>query len=220
MLLQMAAKRQSLCWVEIQTLENGCVDLLPHYATCQNKKWEPLLGLGIRGTERWGDRLRHRKTLLAGNVFLVERVHDYFFRLLPWSLCSSYLWCGGDYYKQCLNKKYLFFTLKWSVKVNQHYQRDIKVSQHECGSESGGPPGCLQYYTATSGKIASFNYPTTSTSVSSTGAYFNSFLPISKIIVSFYDFQQLICQTNYMTFVSEEHQVIWNLTFLESNTNV
>ena len=71
------------------------------------------------------------------------------------------------------NKKYLFFTLKWSVKVNQHYQRDIKVSQHECGSESGGPPGCLQYYTATSGKIASFNYPTTSTSVSSTGAYFN-----------------------------------------------
>ena len=118
------------------------------------------------------------------------------------------------------NKKYLFFTLKWSVKVNQHYQRDIKVSQHECGSESGGPPGCLQYYTATSGKIASFNYPTTSTSVSSTGAYFNSFLPISKIIVSFHDFQQLICQTNYMTFVSEEHQVIWNLTFLESNTNV
>ena len=164
--------------------------------------------------------LSARKTLLAGNVFLVERVHDYFFRLLPWSLCSPYLWCGGDYYKQCLNKKYLFFTLKWSVKVNQHYQRDIKVSQHECGSESGGPPGCLQYYTATSGKIASFNYPTTSTSVSSTGAYFNSFLPISKIIVSFYDFQQLICQTNYMTFVSEEHQVIWNLTFLESNTNV
>ena len=52
MLHQMAAKRQSLCWVEIQTLENGCVDLLPHYATCQNKKWEPLLGPEIRGTER------------------------------------------------------------------------------------------------------------------------------------------------------------------------
>ena len=97
---------------------------------------------------------------------------------------------------------------------------DIKVSQHECGSESGGPPGCLQYYTGTSGKIASFNYPTTSTSVSSTGAYFKVFLSISKIIVLFHNFQQLTCQTNYMTFVSEEHQVIWNLTFLESNTNV
>ena len=161
--------------------------------------------------------LSDRKTLLAGTVFLAERVHDYFFCLI--SLFSISLWWGILWTKFVI-KKYLFFTLKWSVKVNQHYQRDIKVSQHECGSESGGPPGCLQYYTATSGKIASFNYPTTSTSVSSTGAYFNSFLPISKIIVSFYDFQQLICQTNYMTFVSEEHQVIWNLTFLESNTNV
>ena len=161
--------------------------------------------------------LSDRKTLLAGTVFMAERVHDYFFRLI--SLFSISLWWGILWTKFVI-KKYLFFTLKWSVRVNQHYQRDIKVSQHECGSESGGPPGCLQYYTATSGKIASFNYPTTSTSVSSTGACFNSFLSISKIIVLFHNFQQLTCQINYMTFVSEEHQVIWNLTFLESNTNV
>ena len=46
---------------------------------------------------------------------------------------------------------------------------DIKISQYECGSESSGPPGCLQYYTATTGKIASFNYPTSSSTVSTTG---------------------------------------------------
>jgi len=36
---------------------------------------------------------------------------------------------------------------------------DIRVSQFTCGDEMGGPPGCLQYYTSTAGKVRSFNYP-------------------------------------------------------------
>ena len=51
---------------------------------------------------------------------------------------------------------------------------DIQVSQHACGSESGGPPGCLQYHMASSGKVASFNFPTTSTSVSASGNYMSA----------------------------------------------
>jgi len=36
---------------------------------------------------------------------------------------------------------------------------NIRVTQYRCGEESGGPPGCLQYYENTSGKIRSFNFP-------------------------------------------------------------
>jgi len=36
---------------------------------------------------------------------------------------------------------------------------DIRVSQFTCGDEMGGPPGCLQYYTSSAGKIRSFNFP-------------------------------------------------------------
>jgi len=46
---------------------------------------------------------------------------------------------------------------------------DIKVTQYDCrNSDSGGPPGCLQYHTATSGTIGSFNFLLTSTSIDST----------------------------------------------------
>jgi len=36
---------------------------------------------------------------------------------------------------------------------------DIMVTQFRCGDEMGGPPGCLQYFTATTGVIRSFNFP-------------------------------------------------------------
>jgi len=36
---------------------------------------------------------------------------------------------------------------------------DIRVTQYTCGAEMGGPPGCLQYYTSSAGKIRSFNFP-------------------------------------------------------------
>jgi len=46
---------------------------------------------------------------------------------------------------------------------------DIKVTQYDCRNpDSGGPPGCLQYHTATSGTIGSFNFPLTATTVDST----------------------------------------------------
>ncbi len=65
---------------------------------------------------------------------------------------------------------------------------DIRVTQYSCGSNDGGlltlqllltllikynvgPDGCLQYFTGTTGTIASFNFPTTATTVSSTGFY-------------------------------------------------
>ncbi|XP_059088965.1 uncharacterized protein LOC131885059 [Tigriopus californicus] len=45
---------------------------------------------------------------------------------------------------------------------------DIKVTQYTCGDENGGPPGCLQYFTGNTGRFASFNFPTSSNSISST----------------------------------------------------
>ncbi|CAB4068639.1 unnamed protein product [Lepeophtheirus salmonis] len=41
----------------------------------------------------------------------------------------------------------------------------INVTQYECGDEFGGPPGCLQYLTSTSGFVQSFNYNTRTTAV-------------------------------------------------------
>ena len=36
----------------------------------------------------------------------------------------------------------------------------IQILQYDCRNrDMGGPTGCLQYFTATSGTIASFNYP-------------------------------------------------------------
>ena len=58
---------------------------------------------------------------------------------------------------------------------------DIKVSQFDCGSEAGGPPGCLQYFTAASGKIASFGYDTSKTTVSSTGIYLHHNYTLAKL---------------------------------------
>ena len=46
----------------------------------------------------------------------------------------------------------------------------LQALQYTCTEEMGGPPGCLQYFTASTGTVASFNFPTTATSVTdSTG---------------------------------------------------
>ena len=45
---------------------------------------------------------------------------------------------------------------------------DIKVNQYSCGQMFGGPDGCLQYFTGQSGSVASFNFPTTLSTISST----------------------------------------------------
>jgi len=40
---------------------------------------------------------------------------------------------------------------------------DIMVTQYDCKGQLGGPPGCLQYFTGTTGTVSSFNYLSTST---------------------------------------------------------
>lgn len=44
---------------------------------------------------------------------------------------------------------------------------DITVTQYKCSelSQKGGPPGCLQYYTGANGRISSFNFPPTATTI-------------------------------------------------------
>lgn len=43
---------------------------------------------------------------------------------------------------------------------------DIKVTQYKCGNEDiAGQDGCLQYFTTPTGTIASYNFPTTSTTI-------------------------------------------------------
>ncbi len=51
---------------------------------------------------------------------------------------------------------------------------DIKVTQYSCASQDGGPDGCLQYLTGTSGTIASYNFPTTASSVTSTATHLSN----------------------------------------------
>ena len=49
-------------------------------------------------------------------------------------------------------------------------QWDIYVTQYTCGQEDlGGPPGCLQYHTGTTGLVKSFGYKT-SNSATATAA--------------------------------------------------
>ncbi|TRY62166.1 hypothetical protein TCAL_13661, partial [Tigriopus californicus] len=53
-------------------------------------------------------------------------------------------------------------------------QFEIKVTQYACGDENGGPNGCLQYFTGNTGTFASFNFPTSSSSISSTVTHLSS----------------------------------------------
>jgi len=48
---------------------------------------------------------------------------------------------------------------------------DIRIMQYRCGEEVGGPPGCLQYFENTSGKIRSFNFPDATPGTTIAGGY-------------------------------------------------
>ena len=41
----------------------------------------------------------------------------------------------------------------------------FQTTQYVCGEEMGGPSGCLQYFTAVTGTVASFNYPLGTTAI-------------------------------------------------------
>lgn len=42
---------------------------------------------------------------------------------------------------------------------------DILVTQYACGDTNAGPDGCLQYFTATTGTVANYNFPSATTVV-------------------------------------------------------
>ncbi|CAB4054062.1 unnamed protein product [Lepeophtheirus salmonis] len=52
----------------------------------------------------------------------------------------------------------------------------IKATQYTCGDYDslGGPPGCLQYFTGTTGKISSFNYPTSETTTTTSSSHLSN----------------------------------------------
>ena len=47
----------------------------------------------------------------------------------------------------------------------------LKVYQYQCGSEAGGPPDCLQYFTSTTGTIANFGFDTSQTDVAASSRF-------------------------------------------------
>jgi len=68
----------------------------------------------------------------------------------------------ADINNDCVRAAFLFGV---SSSVSRQYS--IKVSQYVCNDEIGGPIGCLQYFTATSGTVASFNFPIGTSSIAS-----------------------------------------------------
>ena len=54
---------------------------------------------------------------------------------------------------------------------------DISIKQYACGDEMGGPVGCLQYFTGTSGSVANYGFPT-SGNVVAASKYFEYYLCI------------------------------------------
>jgi len=59
----------------------------------------------------------------------------------------------ADINADCITPAFLF-----GGSTNTRQYR-IKTTQYVCGDEMGGPIGCLQYFTAVTGTVASFNYP-------------------------------------------------------------
>ena len=58
------------------------------------------------------------------------------------------------------------FIIKLTCCCSKHYNV-LQFTQYECGNQAAPDQDCLQYLTASSGNIASFNWDTSSTSVSS-----------------------------------------------------
>ncbi|TRY74462.1 hypothetical protein TCAL_09847 [Tigriopus californicus] len=50
----------------------------------------------------------------------------------------------------------------------------MSVTQYNCGDEQGGPDGCLQYFTGTTGTVASFNFPTSASVLDSSATHLSS----------------------------------------------
>lgn len=67
----------------------------------------------------------------------------------------------ADVNSDCVRPNFLFGVSSNSRKYT------IKVTQYVCNDEIGGPTGCLQYFHATSGTVASFNYPIGTSSIAS-----------------------------------------------------
>ncbi|XP_059099771.1 uncharacterized protein LOC131893679 isoform X2 [Tigriopus californicus] len=53
-------------------------------------------------------------------------------------------------------------------------QWNIKVTQYACGDENGGPDGCLQYFTGTTGTVSSYNFPTQAAVLDSSPTHLSS----------------------------------------------
>lgn len=70
------------------------------------------------------------------------------------------------------------FSIGNDMTINRQW--DIRVTQYRCGQEFGGPPGCLQYFTGRTGRISSFNFPTQSNMIGSTGDRYHEEFYISK----------------------------------------
>ena len=69
-------------------------------------------------------------------------------------------------------------------------QWDIKVTQYACGDDdNGGPPGCLQYYTGTTGSIANFGFPSTITGTATASGKFNFILKKHNLLIFSVQFQ-------------------------------
>ena len=66
-----------------------------------------------------------------------------------------------DASEDCVRATFDFGTLDSST--SRSYT--IKTLQYICGDDMAGPPDCLQYFTATSGSIASFNFPTNAATI-------------------------------------------------------
>ena len=98
-------------------------------------------------------------------------------------------------------------------------QWDITVTQYACGDEDkGGPPGCLQYYTGTFGRIQSFAFPSTTTVAATSTIFYiftgiesgNTHLPSKSGFLS--DFNQILIKfgrflQTFLTFKREKSRV-------------
>lgn len=67
----------------------------------------------------------------------------------------------ADVNSECVKPAFRFGT---SIAAPQREYR-IKITQYVCGDEFGGPIGCLQYFTGEMGRVASFNFPLTATTI-------------------------------------------------------
>lgn len=163
------------------------------------------------GTKTFGTATLTTATL--ANAQNIGQCHEDTFQIVSPSGRSSPLICGENANQHMIleacGSECLTVRMGISDSTSTSRALDIRVTQYRCGDEQGGPPGCLQYFENTTGKIRSFNFPDTTAGTAITYNYaFHLTNQHYKTCIRRGNGNEIICYTACTTDAGEDENAV------------